>query len=435
MGPISVLLADDNLIVREGLRALLAVSGDFEVVGVARDYEELIAAAEKLNPQVIVTDIRMPPTFQQEGVEACRLIRKRHPGIGVVVLSQYDDPEYAVSLLSEGAAGCAYLLKDSVSEGDQLSRAISAVSCGGSVLDPRIVASLVRPVDRGRLSPAEEGLLKLVAEGRPIKAIAVVLKQTPADVADSVERLFLSLARDASAGREQALRNLRMLHQAIVQREEQGESLSRLLPTGIGERLRKGGRQVGERDRLTVTVLMSDVRGYSRIAESADPIQLCDQLNAYRAAASDEILAQDGTVMQFVGDAVMAVFGAPEPLTDHADRALNVARAMHQRQAALNRRWRSAELWPFELGIGVSTGEVAAALLGSEERMEYSVVGDAVNLTQRLQQLAAGGETVLSEASYSALSSPPTADQIGPTTVPGRRGLVTAYRVAAQPDR
>lgn len=435
MAPITVLLADDNLIVREGLRALLEVSGDFEVVGVARDYDELISRAEELEPQVIVSDVRMPPAFQKEGVDACRLVRKRHPGIGVVILSQYDEPDYAVALLNEGAAGYAYLLKDRVSEGDQLARAIKSVSCGGSVLDPKIVESLLRPVDDGHLSASDKALLQMVAEGRTIQSIATSLKTTPADVASAVERLFLTLARDATAGKGQALRNLSLLHQALVQREEQRETLSRLVPTGVAERLRSGAGRAGESDRMVVTVLMSDVRGYSRIAESADLIRLCEQLNSYRAAASHEILAEKGTVMQFVGDAVMAVFGAPAELADHADRALRTALAMHRRQLELNARWSSAGLPQLELGIGLSTGTVAAALLGGEERMEYSVVGDVVNLTQRLQQLASGGETVLSESSYAALSTPPEVEQVGPAQVPGRDGLVTAYRVAAQPDR
>jgi adenylate cyclase len=359
MAPIKVLLADDNLIVREGLRALLEVTGDFQVVGVARDYHELIARAEELRPQVVVSDIRMPPTFKREGVDACRRVRKQYPGTGVVILSQYDDPEYAVALLAEGAAGYAYLLKDRVSEGDQLARAIKEVNRGGSVLDPTIVESLVRPM----------------------------------------------------------------------------EVLSRMLPTGIAARLRDSGGLLGAAERLVVTVLMSDVRGYSAIAEASDAMRLCDQLNAYRRIAADSVLAQKGTVMQYVGDAVMAVFGAPEPMPDHADRALAAAMTMHRGQAALNRRWRSSGWPPFELGIGLSTGTVGAALLGSEERMEYSVVGDAVNLTQRLQQVASGGEMVLSEATFLALSTAPVAERLGPTSIPGRRGTVTAYRVPSPPDR
>src|SRR5438876_559406 len=197
MGRISVLLADDSLIVREGLRALLEAAGDVDVVAVACDYDELIACAERLAPQVIVTDIRMPPTFQREGIDAARLVRKRHPGTGIVILSQFDDPEYAVALLSEGAAGCAYLLKDGIAAGDQLATAIRTVSTGGSLLDPKIVEALVRPLGEVDLSPAEEDLLALVAQGRPIKAIAIKRKTTSADVAASVEHLFLKLAKQA----------------------------------------------------------------------------------------------------------------------------------------------------------------------------------------------------------------------------------------------
>src|SRR3989442_830250 len=114
---ITVFLADDNLIVREGVRALIGSAGDMEVVGVAGDYDGLVAGAELAAPQVVVTDIRMPPTFQNEGIEAAKQVRKRHPGTGIVVLSQYDEPDYAIALLSEGAAGYAYLLKDRVAEG------------------------------------------------------------------------------------------------------------------------------------------------------------------------------------------------------------------------------------------------------------------------------------------------------------------------------
>src|SRR5438067_10820812 len=103
MGRISVLLADDSLIVREGLRALLRMTGDLEVVGVAGDYGELVARADKLAPQAIVTDIRMPPTFQTEGIDAARLVRQRHPGTRCVILSQFDDPDYAGAPPSDGA--------------------------------------------------------------------------------------------------------------------------------------------------------------------------------------------------------------------------------------------------------------------------------------------------------------------------------------------
>ena len=142
---ITVFLADDNLLVREGVRALLGIEKDLEVVGVAADFDELIAGATELMPQVLVTDIRMPPNFQDEGIEAAKEIRKRHPGTGVVVLSQYDEPEYAIALLGDGAAGYAYLLKDRVCDGNRLARAIREVATGGSMLDPEIVEALVSP--------------------------------------------------------------------------------------------------------------------------------------------------------------------------------------------------------------------------------------------------------------------------------------------------
>jgi class 3 adenylate cyclase/ActR/RegA family two-component response regulator len=429
-GPITVYLADDNLIVREGVRALLLAEDDVSVIGVAADYDELIAGADSSAPQVVVTDIRMPPTFQREGIDAAREVRKRHPGTGVVILSQYDEPEYAVSLLGEGAAGYAYLLKDRVAEGDQLARAIREVAAGGSLLDPKIVSALMHPVTSDSdLTRDEEALLRMVAEGKPIKAIAVARQTTPGDVADSIEKLFVKLAQGLSAGNAGCLERLRLLHQAIIDREEQGETLSRLLPGGIAEKLRAEGRRIGETEMLEVTVLMSDVRGYSSIAEHTSPSVLARQLNTHRAEMNRALIAAGGTVMQFVGDAVMGVFGAPVPQDDHADRAVVAATAMHRAQAEVNERWASEGLEPFGLGIGLSTGEVAAALLGSEERVEYSLVGDTVNLAQRIQQLAAAGETVLSEATYQRLTVELPAEPLEPQTVKGRRAPVSTYRL------
>jgi class 3 adenylate cyclase len=270
----------------------------------------------------------------------------------------------------------------------------------------------------------------MVAEGKPIKAIAAATQATPAAVAEAVERLFVKLAEGVSSGSEGALRRLRMLHEAIVSREEQGETLSRLLPSGLAEKLRTDGRRIGETERLVVTVLMSDIRSYSKIAEHADPTQLASQLNLHRAEMNRAILAAGGTVMQYVGDAVMAVFGAPVSYADHADRSLRAAIAMHDAQDAVNKRWEADGLPPFGLGIGLSTGEVAAALLGSDERVEYTVVGDAVNLTQRLQQFGQPGQTVLSEPTWAALTSRPSKfEQLDPSMVKGRDTPVVAYRI------
>lgn len=433
MSVITVFLADDNLLVRAGVQALLRLEPDIEVVGVAEDYDSLLAGAGAAAPQVLVTDIRMPPTFQQEGINAAKVLRKLHPGTGVVVLSQYDDPEYAISLLGEGSAGYAYLLKDRIAEGDQLAKAVRDVATGGSMLDPAIVEALVHPVRDSDLSDADEEILRLIAEGRPIKAIAAVRGLTPAAASEEVERLFLRLAQQASSGTESSLRRLRMLHEAIVSREEQGETLSRLLPGGLAEKVRTEGRRIGETERLEVTVLMSDIRGYSTIAEHTDPTVLAGQLNEHRAAMNHAILDTGGTVMQFVGDAVMAVFGAPLPQPDHADRSVVAARAMHAAQATLNDQWADQGREAFGLGIGLSTGEVAAALLGSEERLEYSLVGDTVNLTQRLQQWAEPGQTVLSDPTKAVLSEPLAGlEALEPALVKGRHAPVQAWRLPAE---
>jgi class 3 adenylate cyclase/FixJ family two-component response regulator len=431
-GTITVVLADDNLIVRSGVRALLAREPDLEILGEASDHPELLAAAAEHEPQVVVTDIRMPPSFQREGIDAAKEIRQRFPGTGIVILSQFDDPEYAVSLLADGAAGYSYLLKDRLAEGDQLVDAVRSVATGGTLLDPAIVDALVRPVvrDGTDLSPAEEELLTLIAEGRPMKAIAVQRRTTPAAVAEEVDRLFLLLAKGASTGDDAALRRLRLLHQAIVDREEQGETLSRLLPGGVAEMLRREGKHIGQSEEVEVTVLMSDIRSYTTISEHTRPTQLASQLNEHRAAMNHAILDAGGTVMQFVGDAVMAVFGAPLPQPDHAERAVATALEMHRAQDALNRAWAGTEREPFLLGIGISTGVAAAALLGSEERLEYTVVGDTVNLAQRLQEMARpGGQTVVSEATWQQLADRPPATANAPELVKGRATPVTTFRI------
>lgn len=411
---------------------MLVRQHDLEVVGEAEDLDGLIEGAERLAPNVVVSDIRMPPNFHREGIEGCQLIRKRHPGTGIVILSQYDDPDYAIALLSEGAAGYAYLLKDRIAEGDQLARAIREVASGGSMLDPVVVSALMNPVRRtGGLDADDDALLEMVAAGRPIKAIAASTKSTPSAVEARVETLFLRLAEGVSAGTAGALDRLKRMHAAITSREEQGESISRLLPTGVADRIRARGAHAGDTEELNLTVLMSDIRGYTTISEVTDPSLLAQQLNRHRAEMNRAILDAGGTVMQYVGDAVMAVFGAPEPTTDHADRALVAARAMHAAQVAVNAQWVIEGLQPFPLGIGLSTGDVAAALLGSEERLEYTVVGDAVNLCQRLQQFAADGEIVLGDATWAQLTIKPDAEDLGEHLVKGRTTPVRPRKIAA----
>jgi adenylate cyclase len=240
------------------------------------------------------------------------------------------------------------------------------------------------------------------------------------------------LAEGLSSGQAGSLERLKRLHEAILRREEQGETLSRFLPAGIAEQLLSGGRRLGETEEVEVTVVMSDIRAYSTIAERTSPTTLAGQLNEHRAAMNRVVHGAGGSVMQFVGDAVMAVFGAPLDLTDHADHAIQAAGAMHAAQEELNERWKVEGREPFGLGIGVSTGVVASLLIGSDERAEYTVVGDTVNLAQRVQQWADPGQTVMTKATRDALSAQVDATELPVMTVKGRESPVAAFRLVGR---
>jgi class 3 adenylate cyclase len=212
---------------------------------------------------------------------------------------------------------------------------------------------------------------------------------------------------------------------------ELSETLSHLLPTGLADRLRRDGLHIGQPELVEVTVLMSDIRGYSGIAETIDPAQLAVQLNAHRRAMNDVIMNRAGIVMQYIGDAVFAVFGPTTSPGKHADQAFAAAQEMHVRQDQINEAWTSQGQPAFGMGIGLSTGQVAAVLLGSDERFEYTLVGDAVNLAQRLQDLARpAGTTIMSEATWDNLTELPAQyEQLQLQLVKGRQTPVTCYRV------
>jgi DNA-binding NarL/FixJ family response regulator len=178
MRAIRVVLAEDNTLLREGLSRLIEGDGDLELAGVATDLPELLALITANVPDVVVTDIRMPPTGTDEGIQAAAWLRQHHPSVGVVVLSQYTAPAYAMALLEEGSAGRAYLLKERVAGANELSRAIQTVASGGSVIDPLVVDELVRArtkrpkSDLEWLTPREAEILGEMAEGKSNGAIA-----------------------------------------------------------------------------------------------------------------------------------------------------------------------------------------------------------------------------------------------------------------------
>ncbi len=177
---IRVVLAEDNTLLREGVAQLLERADDIELVGVAADLPEIEELIEKSDPQVVVTDIRMPPTGTDEGIRLAATLRLDRPDVGVVVLSQYAEPAYALALLEGGSEGRAYLLKERVSEVDELIVAIREVAAGGSVIDAKVVEGLVsakRPAtsDLERLTPREREILGEMAQGKSNAAIAATL--------------------------------------------------------------------------------------------------------------------------------------------------------------------------------------------------------------------------------------------------------------------
>ena len=196
---IRVVFAEDNYLVREGTAALLATSDQIELVGTATTRDELLAAVEEHAPDAVLTDIRMPPTGTNEGIEAAKTIRAAHPGIGVVVLSQFVEEDYAFDLLKDGAAGLGYLLKERVADVDELVRALNEVARGGSVLDPKVVEALVAAKDRmahsplSQLTDREREVLSHMAQGENNAAIAASLFLTERAVEKHINSLFHKL--------------------------------------------------------------------------------------------------------------------------------------------------------------------------------------------------------------------------------------------------
>jgi DNA-binding NarL/FixJ family response regulator len=199
---VRVVVADDALILREGLARLLTEAG-FEVVGLAGDAEQLLAVVEEQQPDIAIVDIRMPPTHTNEGLHAAREIRSRWPAVGVIVLSQYLQPSYAFELLEHGAEGVGYLLKDRLSDLEELTSSVRRVAEGGSVLDPSVVAQLV---DRPRgdedplhvLSQREREVLSLMAEGKSNRAIGETLWISEHTVEKHVNGIFAKLRLPSS---------------------------------------------------------------------------------------------------------------------------------------------------------------------------------------------------------------------------------------------
>jgi DNA-binding NarL/FixJ family response regulator len=199
MGKIRVALAEDHVLLREGISRLVAANEDFELVGAASDLPELLALVGDQVPDVVLTDIRMPPTGSDEGIQAAAWIREHHPQVAVVVLSQFTAPGYALALLEHGSAGRGYLLKERIGSVDELARAIRIVAQGGSVIDPVVVDELVRARSQeshlglSSLTPREAEILGEMAQGKSNSAIAASLFVTERAVEKHTNSIFAKL--------------------------------------------------------------------------------------------------------------------------------------------------------------------------------------------------------------------------------------------------
>jgi DNA-binding NarL/FixJ family response regulator len=196
---IRVVLAEDSILVREGVRQLLAADCTIDVVAAVGDVDELREVCERERPAVVVTDIRMPPGHNDEGIQFATELRTTHPEIGVVVLSQYSDPSYAIALLDEGSDGRAYLLKERIHNRAELTGAIRAVAAGGSVVDSGVVVGLVHARAESEHSPLREltvrerEVLSEIAQGKSNMAIAESLFLTKRAVEKHINAIFLKL--------------------------------------------------------------------------------------------------------------------------------------------------------------------------------------------------------------------------------------------------
>jgi len=197
--PIRVVIAEDAYLVREAIGLILAGTDEVEVVRAVDDGTTLLAAVEEERPDVVITDIRMPPSGNDEGIRAAHILRETHPDIGVVVLSQYAEPRYPLALLDGGSSGRAYLLKERVHDRGQLVAAIKAVAKGESVIDPRVVEVLVEARAReeasplSELTPRETEVLAEIAKGKSNSAIADSLFLTKRAVEKHINAIFMKL--------------------------------------------------------------------------------------------------------------------------------------------------------------------------------------------------------------------------------------------------
>jgi adenylate cyclase len=254
--------------------------------------------------------------------------------------------------------------------------------------------------------------------------MAAELGTTQEAVDRRVTELFRRMAGDGGG----LLDEFKRLHAAVVEQAASRRTLASFVPSQLADRLAAHPDSAIEPQEVEVTVLFSDIRGFSTLAERLSARDVAAVVGRHLQAMAEVVMGHGGTIDKFQGDAVMAVFGAPEPTTDHAERALRCAIAMQARQTELNAAGWEIDVEDLGVGIGVNTGLVIAGTVGGGGRLEYTVVGDAVNIAQRLQSEAAAGE-VVAAASTVAAAPEVRAEPIGMRVVKGREEPVEVFRV------
>jgi class 3 adenylate cyclase len=281
------------------------------------------------------------------------------------------------------------------------------VALGGRGIQQALAAA--QPGSRSFLVGHEQELL-----GALTVTVSAAEPLTPAG-----ERLIADLAAQTGLG----LRFQQLRERALFAR-----ALASLLPPEVAELVQAAPSALSLREELEATVVFSDIRGFSALAERLPPRAVAELVGRHLGAMVEVVTTHGGVLDKFAGDAVMAVFGAPRPLTDHARRALWCAAAMQRRQLALNHAAARAALPTSQIGVGLNTGTVIAGTVGGPGRRDYTVLGDAVNIAQRLQSQAAGGE-ILAAASTVHHAGITGAEPVGPTRLKGRQQPVDVYRI------
>jgi class 3 adenylate cyclase len=292
-------------------------------------------------------------------------------------------------------------------------------------MDPKVVDALVhREAGAAGLSPHEQELLNLMNTGCSYDEMAVRLGIPPTAVDHEVSRVLAKLAEAASRGVEVAISELRKLHSVLVQKEKNTVALSQYLSPQVAKSVVTEASL--KPTNVEVSVVFTDIRGFTTLSEITEVATLGMLLNEHLTAMSELVMTHEGIVDKFIGDAVMAVFGAPTALDGHARKAVECAQAMIARQDELNARWATEGHPPFGVGIGVNTGKAMAGAVGGA-KLEYTVVGDAVNVAQRLNSLAGPREIVASEETVNAAGLPSADAET--VTVKGREKPVRVVRI------